>query len=186
MDPVSRCGPLLEIKRIYQVVLRIRGAHRVMHFDQKLVRLGRVDVDRKRVDIDARLKIDQRLTYPRAQALYGFRADGFKKKIAQAGSELRAHHSLAGIGPQDDKNGFADIFFVLRHENAAAGQADGKRPSDSEERALRIDAAHPPISTVGIPITIGAPHPDVSPMRAAGLPPINTVTLPLTIGEGGC
>jgi hypothetical protein len=45
---------------------------------------------------------------------------------------------------------------------------------------------HPPISTSGIPMTIGAPQPDMSPTRAAGLPPISTVTLPLAMGDGGC
>src|SRR5689334_24817003 len=37
-----------------------------------------------------------------------------------------------------------------------------------------------------MPITIGAPQPDMSPIRAAGRPPIRTVTLPITIGDGGC
>jgi len=35
-------------------------------------------------------------------------------------------------------------------------------------------------------MTMGAPHPLVSPTRAAGRPPISTVALPLTIGVGGC
>lgn len=40
--------------------------------------------------------------------------------------------------------------------------------------------------TVGMPMTIGAPHPTRSPIRAAGLPPISTVKLPITMGVGGC
>src|SRR5215469_13313914 len=40
--------------------------------------------------------------------------------------------------------------------------------------------------TVGAPITIGAPQPLMSPMRAAGRLPIITVILPFAIGFGGC
>src|SRR5215470_14579278 len=45
---------------------------------------------------------------------------------------------------------------------------------------------YPPISTLGAPLTIGAPQPDISPSRNAGRPPMNTVTLPLAKGVGGC
>src|SRR5262245_40912748 len=40
--------------------------------------------------------------------------------------------------------------------------------------------------TVGAPITIGAPHPAMSPTRSAGRPPIMTVGLPIGNGVGGC
>ena len=40
--------------------------------------------------------------------------------------------------------------------------------------------------TVGAPITIGAPQPDMSPIRSAGRPPIMTVVLPIGNGVGGC
>ncbi len=33
---------------------------------------------------------------------------------------------------------------------------------------------------------MGAPHPVISPMRAANLPPISTVKLPVTMVDGGC
>jgi hypothetical protein len=38
--------------------------------------------------------------------------------------------------------------------------------------------SQPPISTVGAPTTIGAPHNDMSPIRAAGITPISTVGQP--------
>jgi hypothetical protein len=45
----------------------------------------------------------------------------------------------------------------------------------------------PPISTVGAPTTIGAPHNDMSPIRAAGIPPISTVGQPGgAMAVGGC
>src|SRR5215211_6283547 len=47
------------------------------------------------------------------------------------------------------------------------------------------DMIQPPIMTVVAPMTIGAPQPDTSPVRTAGMPPTNTVALPGAIGVGG-
>src|SRR5262249_37297370 len=44
----------------------------------------------------------------------------------------------------------------------------------------------PPMFTVGAPMTMGAPQPVISPMRAAGRLPMRTVALPFAIGVGGC
>ena len=48
-----------------------------------------------------------------------------------------------------------------------------------------LDAVHPPIITVGNPITIVPPWAVKSPIRAAGIEPINTVTDPFAITSGG-
>ena len=64
----------------------------------------------------------------------------------------------------------------------SARSASGRR---SRDRRTTRSSAHP-IITVGAPMTIGAPHPDMSPTRSAGRPPISTVELPIGNGVGGC
>src|SRR5690242_12914308 len=57
--------------------------------------------------------------------------------------------------------------------------------SVGERSFAQLNRSHPPIITVGQPITITPPWAVISPIRAAGRPPIITVADPLTITSGG-
>ena len=102
-----------------------------------------------------------------------------------AAAELGAHRSLAAGRSQDQPDGLLELPVGVDEGDSAGGiGTEGVGPAGADEIAVgscggwRRRHDQPPIRTVGAPITIGAPQPDMSPMRAAGLPPISTVGQP--------
>ena len=122
---------------------------------------SRVDLDVEHVD--PRLPAAQRVAHLEGDQP-GRRGVGRGEDVVvDRAPELGAHRALAGRRAEDQAHALGDLL-VARHEGDAAARPDAHRVGDpAADEPARSSAAHPPIITVGAPMTIGAPQPAMSP-----------------------
>jgi hypothetical protein len=105
--------------------------------------------------------------------------------IVDGTSELGPHRSLTGGRAQDQPNTFDQLLVAVDERNPTLGVAPHGKGKSSADEIVVHRLSSQLIITFGEPITMGAPHPAISPIRSAGRPPRNTFGLPMAKGVGG-
>ena len=180
----------VEVERIDQVVERVRRAHAVATSMQQVARRGGSARTLDGDGVDPRLPGDERLLgVMRARAPVVVVLIGSKTSASSpAPKSGRITRSPRAVPRMIQTAWRTSSSYAATLTSPAASVVGGyAQPTPRNARSMAsVGHAQPPISTVGAPPTIGAPQPDMSPMRSAGRPPISTVTLPLGNGVGGC